>query len=113
MRHFGRVFASYDCIVAPSGSCVFHMQHHLEADDAGAVRHVQQRTYDSFCVGLQIEPFTMRDAEIAAGLWKQTRALGLSFADRACLAPGLRQGWPVVTADRVWQAPGSRVRLIR
>ena len=46
MAHFVRVFAPYDYIVAPSGSCVFHVRHHLEADDAGAVRHVQQRTYE-------------------------------------------------------------------
>ena len=68
---------------------------------------------DLEALGLQIEPFTMRDAEIAAGLWKQTRALGLSLADRACLALGLRLGWPVITADRAWQALGDSVRLIR
>jgi len=68
---------------------------------------------DLEALGLQIEPFTIRDAEIAAGLWEQTRPLGLSLADRACLALGLRLGWPVVTADRAWQALGSQVRLIR
>ncbi|BBM68884.1 type II toxin-antitoxin system VapC family toxin [Rhodothermus marinus] len=68
---------------------------------------------DLEALGLQIEPFIIRDAEIAAGLWEQTRPLGLSLADRACLALGLRLGWPVVTADRAWQALGSQVRLIR
>ncbi len=46
MSHFVQVFAPYDYIVAPSGSCVFHVRYHLEADEAAAVRHVQQHTYE-------------------------------------------------------------------
>ncbi|MDQ7040261.1 MAG: (Fe-S)-binding protein [Rhodothermus sp.] len=46
MAHFVQVFAPYDYIVAPSGSCVFHVRHHLEADETAAVRHLRQRTYE-------------------------------------------------------------------
>lgn len=39
----------------------------------------------------------------AAGLLRRaTRAAGLSFGDRACLALGLALGVPVLTADRAW-----------
>ncbi|SHL02445.1 (Fe-S)-binding protein [Rhodothermus profundi] len=46
MAHFVQVFAAYDYIVAPSGSCVYHVRRHLEAADADAVRRVQTRTYE-------------------------------------------------------------------
>ncbi len=42
---------------------------------------------DEFCeVGVVFEPFTPAHAEIAAHLWAKTQDLGLSLADRACLA---------------------------
>ena len=34
---------------------------------------------------------------------EETRKLGLSFGDRACLAFGRRLGWPVLTTDRDWK----------
>lgn len=53
-------------------------------------------------VGLAIEPFTASQAERAAGLWPLTHPLGLSLADRACLALAQEKGLPVLTADRAW-----------
>jgi ribonuclease VapC len=50
--------------------------------------------------GLAIVPFDADDAEQAARLW--AAGSGLSLADRACLALGLRHGVPVWTADRMW-----------
>ena len=38
----------------------------------------------------------------AAGLRSATKALGLSFADRACLALAIRENAVAVTADRKW-----------
>jgi PIN domain nuclease of toxin-antitoxin system len=35
-------------------------------------------------------------------VWPQTRARGLSLADRACLSLGLRLNLPVLTCDRAW-----------
>ncbi len=56
-----------------------------------------------FCkVGVIFEPFSTAQAEIAARLWEKTRHLGLSLADRACLALALDRKLPVITADRVW-----------
>jgi PIN domain nuclease of toxin-antitoxin system len=66
---------------------------------------------------LQIETIAFDEASaFDAGLLRaQTRALGLSLGDRACLAlaQGLRR--PAVTADRVWvgSLPSVEIEVIR
>lgn len=43
----------------------------------------------------------------------RTRGLGLSLADRACLALAIRLAVPAFTADRMWADAGVEVRMIR
>lgn len=44
-----------------------------------------------------------RDLAIQAGVLRSTtRHKGLSLGDRACLALAIREGLPVMTADRAW-----------
>lgn len=43
---------------------------------------------DLEALGLKIVSFTTEDAELAAHLWLQTKSMGLSLGDRACLALG-------------------------
>lgn len=64
---------------------------------------------------LVLEHLTDEDCVEVARLRPQTRVLGLSLADRACLALARRLALPVLTADRMWaQADvGVDVRLIR
>ena len=53
---------------------------------------------------------------LSAGLLRaQTRHLGLSVGDRACLALAQREGLPVLTGDRAWAKldVGVQVVLIR
>ena len=57
---------------------------------------------DFQALGLEILPFTPRQAETAARLWQQTRPYGLSLGDRACLSLGIEMKTPVLTADRAW-----------
>ena len=66
-------------------------------------------------LGLSIVDFTEEDARISASLWSSCKNLGLSLADRACLATGLRLRAKVVTADRVWKKLEikSTIHLIR
>ncbi|MDO8689430.1 MAG: type II toxin-antitoxin system VapC family toxin [Dehalococcoidia bacterium] len=66
-------------------------------------------------LGLEILPFTVEEAEAAAGMYQATRSFGLSLGDRACLALAQRLGAPAMTADRRWADVhlGVEVRLIR
>lgn len=68
-------------------------------------------------LGLRIEPFSALQAERAARLWDQTRELGLSLGDRACLALALAldKSAPVLTADRAWGGLhiGLDIQLLR
>jgi PIN domain nuclease of toxin-antitoxin system len=64
-----------------------------------------------------IVPFGGSTALAAGALLKETRALGLSLGDRACLALAREQGRPALTADQAWtrlpSSLGISVHLIR
>ena len=66
-------------------------------------------------LSLYVAVFDSEAAAVAASLRFHTRPLGLSLADRACLALGLKTGFPVLTADRRWaEVPAQvTVELIR
>lgn len=70
---------------------------------------------DVTSLGMMIAPFSVEDSELAAQLWLETRAHGLSLGDRACLALALRLKLPALTADRAWaglKLP-AKIRVIR
>ena len=71
--------------------------HSTLAEDGVASSEVVERLRVS---GLEVEPFDANDAATAGRLRPSTRALGLSLADRACLALAIRLGRPVLTTDR-------------
>lgn len=60
---------------------------------------------------LRIISFTTEDTELAAHLWLQTKSIGLSLGDRACLAVGLHLGIPVITTDRMWSTLATGVTV--
>lgn len=66
-------------------------------------------------LGLEVHSFDVESAYPAGFLRAQTKQLGLSFADRACIALGLELGLPVLTTDRNWKDVDAEVevRLIR
>lgn len=51
----------------------------------------------------EIVDFDREQAKIVGGLLPQTRPLGLSLGDRACLALGIVLKVPIYTADRAWK----------
>ena len=51
---------------------------------------------------LKVEPFDGQQAKIAGMLRPATKALGLSFGDRACLAMARINAATALTTDRVW-----------
>jgi ribonuclease VapC len=59
--------------------------------------------------------FNAEHAEAGGNLITQTRALGLSLGDRACLAPGIFLRAPVYTADKSWKKLklGVAIHVIR
>lgn len=63
----------------------------------------------------EIVAFTEDQARVAGSLVAQTRSLGLSLGDRACLALGIALGAPVYTADKSWKKlhVGVPVHVIR
>ena len=54
-------------------------------------------------LGLRFIPFNLEHADKAGELWQMTAPFGLSLGDRACLATGLVENMPVMTADKIWQ----------
>jgi ribonuclease VapC len=61
------------------------------------------------------EPFTGDQAKTAGSLIRQTRPLGLSLGDRACLALAMELKAPVYTADKEWKKLklGVSIRALR
>jgi PIN domain nuclease of toxin-antitoxin system len=66
-------------------------------------------------LGMEAVDFDIRLARRTGELRAATRKLGLSFADRACLALAEREGLPALTADSRWSEldTGVAVTLIR
>ena len=66
-------------------------------------------------IGVEIVAYDTELARRAGELRPLTRRLGLSLADRACLALAEREALPVLTADRSWKSLslGLDIRLIR
>lgn len=63
----------------------------------------------------EIIPFDTNCAVLAARLRRETRGLGLSLGDRACLATAEAHKLEAVTADKIWakvKAP-VKIKLIR
>jgi ribonuclease VapC len=63
----------------------------------------------------EVVAFDEAQARVAGDLATQTRHLGLSLGDRACLALGIALKVPVYTAEKVWKKlnVGLTVHVIR
>jgi PIN domain nuclease of toxin-antitoxin system len=63
----------------------------------------------------EVLAFDEEQARVAGDLVTQTRHLGLSLGDRACLALGIALKVPVYTAEKAWKKvkAGVRVHVIR
>jgi PIN domain nuclease of toxin-antitoxin system len=59
----------------------------------------------------EVLAFSQEQARIAGDLIVQTRHLGLSLGDRACLALGMALKAPVYTAEKTWKTLGLSVRV--
>jgi PIN domain nuclease of toxin-antitoxin system len=66
-------------------------------------------------LGLEVVPFDLPTAQLAADLGARAVTMGLSLADRACLATAANCGLPALTADSAWREAGLGIdiQLIR
>lgn len=94
-------------------SAVNHAEIMTRLAERGIGRDVARSTVLN--IGVQIIEFGIDLADRTGELRRQTRRLGLSLADRACLALAEREGVPAVTADKKWAMLdiGIKVSLIR
>lgn len=60
---------------------------------------------------LRIVPYDESQAIETARLRMYTKSLGLSLADRACLALGRLRRLPVLTTDRAWRSLPLAIRI--
>lgn len=62
-----------------------------------------------------IIPFDTQLALISADIVRQTKSLGLSLGDRACLALAISTGYTVYSSDRIWSKLdlGCKIVVIR
>ncbi len=67
---------------------------------------------DITLMGISSVDFDETQALAAATLYPMTRAFGLSFGDRACLALGLTRNLPVLTADRAWKGLALDIEIV-
>lgn len=75
----------------------------------------QQAWEDATSPVVESLPFDAAQARISGDLITQTKPLGLSLGDRACLALAIALGAPVYTAERIWKQlkPGIPIHVIR
>src|SRR5258708_38110780 len=59
----------------------------------------------------EVLPFDEEHAKVAGDLVTQTRHLGLSLGDRACLALGIALDVPVYTAGKSWKKLKMAVKI--
>lgn len=82
-------------------------------NESGMPEQAIHETLDS--LELAIVKFDTENAYQAGLLRSQTRAVGLSPGDRACLALASYLNLPALTTDRIWKdvIPGIKVEVIR
>ena len=81
-------------------------RYRAHAVDTGAKRESVE------ALGIEIADFTAEDGEVAAELWQPTRKVGLSLADRGCLALARRLRLAAYTADRNWRKVDAGVEVV-
>ncbi len=62
---------------------------------------------------IPIVSFDESQAEIAASFWKQSRAIGMSLGDRACLSLAMKLSVPALTTEQAWEKCELGARIVR
>lgn len=83
-------------------SAVNHAEVVTKLAERGVNRELARSTV--LKIGVQVIDFGIDLADRAGELRRETRHLGLSLGDRACLALAEHEGLPAITADKKWVA---------
>jgi ribonuclease VapC len=62
---------------------------------------------------IPVVPFDAEQAQIAASLWKKTRAVGMSLGDRACISLAMKTSLPAFTTEGDWLKCNLGVDVIK
>ncbi len=62
---------------------------------------------------IPVMPFDEEAAQIVASLWRQTRAVGMSLGDRACLALARQMSLPALTTEDEWLKCDVGVKVVK
>ena len=62
---------------------------------------------------IPVVPFDGEQASIAASLWKQTRAVGMSLGDRACVALARQCSLPALTTEADWLKCELGIKIVK
>jgi PIN domain nuclease of toxin-antitoxin system len=106
-----------DCVIAVLDGALLSAVNHAEVvtklTERGVNRELARSTV--LKIGVQVIDFGIDLADRAGELRRETRHLGLSLGDRACLALAEHEGLPAITADKKWAAVdiGVDIRVIR
>jgi PIN domain nuclease of toxin-antitoxin system len=94
-------------------SAVNHAEVMTKLIDRGVDRELARATV--LKIGVEIIDFGLDLADRTGELRRETRHLGLSLGDRACLALAESEGLPAMTADKKWAGAnlGVDIRIIR
>jgi ribonuclease VapC len=109
--------SGYEQVLDHVDGAVMSAVNHAEVMSKIADRGVDGKRATALLTSLAIEVvgFDKLQAESVGNLRSQTRHLGLSLGDRACLALAVTKEWPVLTADKTWAALdlNLKVQLVR
>ena len=76
-------------------------------------KRVEDMAYQIERLRIPVIPFDGEHAKLAASFWKQTRSVGMSLGDRACLALALHTGLPAYTTEEDWRKCDTGVQVVK
>jgi ribonuclease VapC len=74
---------------------------------------LESTSYQIERLRIVVIPFDEEQARIAASLWKQTRRVGMSLGDRACISLALKTSLPAFTTEEIWAMASLGIKLVK